>query len=128
MHDLLNDIIDMIIAQGLAKAKDVDIFKDFAPAKPDDIISIYEYAGTAPAVFTTTSVRSVQVCVRAKTNANGKKLCWDIYKAMYREDSLIDLGGKRCIIAMRNTPLKIDVDDKNRPLYAFNCAITTNFD
>lgn len=127
MNDLLLDIINYIIAHGLAVAKDVDIFKDYSPVNPVDCTIIYEYNGTEPASFTRTSVRSIQVTARAKSGAIASKKCWDIFNLMYQEDGLITIGTRKCIIGMRNTPTKIAVDEQNRVLFAFNCAITTNF-
>ena len=124
--DLLEAIIDYIIVAGYATVKDTDIFKDTAPVSPDELVAVYEYNGTAPAAFTDMSVRSVQVTVRAKKSSVAKMKIWDIYRAMHREDLMITLGGKPCLISMRNTPMKIGVDEKHRNIFAFNCGITTN--
>lgn len=128
MGDLLEDIINFIISAGLATKKDTDIFKDYSPKEPDKCIIIYEYAGSTPGVFTDLSVRSIQVVCRAKAAKDAKALSWLIYKALYKEDLNITLGARKALIALRNTPNKIDVDEKNRYLWAFNVAITTNFD
>lgn len=128
MGDLLEDVIQYIIDANLANKKDVDIFKDYSPKEPDKCIIIYEYNGSAPADFTNMSVRSVQITSRAKTAKDAKLVSWQIYKALYKEDLNITLGTRKALIALRNTPIKIDVDEKNRYLWAFNVAITTNFD
>lgn len=128
MFELLQEIIQHIIDSGEATAKDVDIFKNFSPTEPDSCVCVYEYAGTAPGVFTNMSVRSVQITARAKKSNEAKLKLWSIYKSLYAEDSFITLGTRKCIITMRNTPIKIDVDNKGRTIWAFNMGITTNFD
>jgi len=124
--DLLEAIIDYIIVAGYATVKDTDIFKDTSPVSPDELVAVYEYNGTPVAAFTDMSVRSVQVTVRAKKAAVAKTKIWNIYRSMHKEELMITLGGKTCLIAMRNTPIKIDVDEKHRTIFAFNCGITTN--
>ncbi len=127
MGDLLEDVIQYIIDAGLATEKDVDIFKDYSPKEPDSCTIVYEYNGSVPAMFTHTSVRSVQITSRAKSAKNAKLKSWQIYTALYKEDLNITLGVHKALIALRNTPIKIDVDEKNRYLWAFNVAITINF-
>lgn len=128
MGDLLDDIIQYIIANSLANKKDSDIFKDYSPKEPDNCIIVYEYAGSSPAPFTDISVRSIQIVCRAKDNKIAKPKCWSIYKLFHKEDLMIQLNARKCIIEMRNTPIKIGVDEQNRNLWAFNFALTTNLD
>jgi len=128
MGDLLGDVINYIIAGHLATKKDKDIFKDYSPKDPDSCICVYEYNGSAPALFTDMSVRSVQITVRARNSTEAKPKCWALYKLLRKEDLLIQLGNRKCIISTRNTPLKIGVDEKQRVIWAFNLGITTNFD
>ena len=126
--DLLDDVIAFIIEAGHATRKDQDIFKDYMPATPDECISIFEYSGGVPAMFTQMSVRSIQVNVRAKKGALAKTKSQAIYKALYSEDLLQQIGNRRCILSMRNAPFKMMVDDKQRHVHTFNMAITTTID
>lgn len=128
MGDLLDDIINFIIAAKYATVKDVDIFKDYSPLSPDTCTSVYEYNGSGPGDFTDMSVRSIQVVCRAKSSASAKIANWNICKSLYSDDGFITIGSRKCIIAIRNTPIKIDVDEQERTLWAFNFALTTNFD
>lgn len=128
MGDLLNEIIEYIIASGFATAKDSDIFKDFSPKEPDEAVMVYEYNGSAPAPFTNTSVRSIQIVCRSKKNVEVKPKIWGIYKSFAEHGQFITLGQRKCLLALRNTPIKIGVDEKNRNLWAFNMGLTTNFD
>lgn len=128
MTDLLLEVINHIVSAQLANAKDVDIFKDYSPSSPDSCVIVYEYQGSAPAPFTDISVRSVQIVARAKNSQEAKAKAWSIYHIFHAEDNLITLNNQVRIIACRNTPIKIGVDELNRYLYAFNLGITTNFD
>jgi hypothetical protein len=128
MNDLLLDVINYIIAQGCATKKDVDIFKDYSPDSPDECVIIYEYNGSAPAPFTEVSVRSIQIVVRGFKSQACKALSWKIFKTLHPENKMMNIGTRKCIIANRNTPGKIGVDENRRYLYAFNLGITTNFD
>lgn len=128
MGDLLEQIINYIIAGNLATAKDVDIFKDYSPDEPGNCIIVYEYTGSRPAHMTDMSVRSIQIVCRNTKAVNAKSLAWQVYKLLYKEDKFITFGTRKCLIALRNTPVKTGVDEKNRLLWAFNVAITTNFD
>ena len=124
--DLIDALITRIISDGYATTKDVDIFKDTSPASPEECVAVFEYNGTPPAAFTDMSVRSIQITARAKTAARAKERIWNIYRALYTEDFMIVLGEKHCLMAMRNTPIKIYVDEQHRSVYGFNCGITTN--
>lgn len=126
--ELIVDVINHIVAAGTAVGKDTDIFKDFTPATPDDVIGVFEYNGTGPAPFTDMSVRSVQITVRSKSANQARQKAWQIYKCLYSENGLATIGSRKCIVSMRNTPIKIDVDSQGRTIFAFNCGITTNFD
>lgn len=128
MGDLLDAIINFIIAAGKASVKDTDIFKEYASKDPNDVIILYEYAGSAPAPFTNMSVRSIQVVVRSKQSQTAKTKSWGLYNLFHKSDSFIIIGARKCLIEMRNTPIKIGVDSTDRILWAFNMALTTNLD
>jgi hypothetical protein len=125
---LLEDIINNIIGAGLATAKDTDIFKDYVPPIPDSCIIVSEYQGSPVADFTDVSVRSVQVMVRNLSKVSAKQLCWSIFQLFCYPTKIVNLRTRICIVANRNTPFKIGVDEKNRAQYVFNMGITTNFD
>ena len=123
---LLDNTIQYIIDNGLATAKDTDIFKEYAPKTPDDCTIVYEYNGSPPAMFTNMSVRSIQIVSRAKTQAVAKPQAWNLYKLFHQDSLQITLGTQKAIIKMRNTPIKIGVDELGRCLWAFNMALTIN--
>ena len=128
MGDLLEQIINHLIAGGFASAKDVDIFKDYSPEDPDNCIVVYEYNGSPVARGTNMNVRAIQIVCRNLKAKEAKLLSWNIYNYLYKQDYFIAFGARKCLIALRNTPIKTGVDEKNRLLWAFNLAITTNFD
>lgn len=126
--ELLDEVITHIIDNNLAKKKDTDIFKDYSPKSPDNCIIVYEYAGSGAGDWDDISVRSVQVVVRDKSIIAAKALSWKIFKILNPVGGLMTIGSRKVIVANRNTPIKIGVDDNNRNLVAFNLGITTNFD
>jgi hypothetical protein len=126
--DLLTDIITTIVSNGLAVQKDVDIFKDYSPENPDTCIIVYEYNGSPIGIFTDLSVRSVQIVVRNKIGQEAKKLADQVLKLFNPETGIMLIQSRTCVIANRNTPIKIGVDEHDRKLYAFNLGITTNLD
>lgn len=128
MQDLLLSIINFIIGKHLATAKDVDIFKDYSPPKPDHCTMVYEYNGSEPAPYTDISVRSIQIVVRDKSSQAAKAASWLIFQEFQAPTQIMKIGQRTCIVAIRNTPVKIGVDEQGRYLYAFNMGITTNFD
>lgn len=125
---LLDDFIDYIISLGLATESDVDIFSNYSPDSPDDCICVYEYNGSEPSKWAPVGVRSFQIVCRGKQRATAKQQCWDIYNMLLPFNSNIihvsDIDG---ILALRNSPILIDIDDKHRALYAFNLAITIQY-
>lgn len=126
--DLLEEIIAYIISNKLANKKDTDIFKDYSPKHPDNCVIVYEYAGSPAADWDPVSVRSVQIVVRDKSVVSAKSLSWKIFKILSPEGGLMTIGSRKVIVANRNTPIKIGVDESGRNLVAFNLGITTIFD
>ncbi len=124
---LIENIINYLIAKECAVAKDTDIFQDFVPDNPDDIIAILEYTGSAPAMFTSTSNRSLQVVVRAKTFTAARDKSWKIFNTLYREDLHFNETNLQGLIFMRQTPFKLLVDSASRTTFVFNFSLTISF-
>lgn len=127
MVDLIGDIVNIIIEEQLAEAADVDIFKDFIPENPDDIVVVSEYSSLAVVPFANASVRSIQILCRAKSASKAREKCWKIFDSFLSKLPMTTIGGRTCVLALRNAPFKIEVDKKNRHLYVFNMGITINF-
>jgi hypothetical protein len=101
----------------------IDTFRDFAPNAPNNLVVLFEYGGV-PGLA---DVRNVQVMVRNVDPDAAKQKAWSIFKELdVPEDRILYLTDTRwAIIAARQTPFKIGVDENNRILWGFNLAITT---
>jgi hypothetical protein len=128
---LLEDLVAFIVAAGLAVGDNVDTFRDYSPDDPDDTIVFYEYdaISTSDKGYSV-SVRYVQVACRSATVAGAKAKCDALFNLFNRPDeNITDLpNGRWSIIVVKNPPLKISLDERDRIIYAFNMAITTNVD
>lgn len=126
MRDLLQEIIDYLIQQGVATEKDRDIFKDHTPDQPDTCLVVREYNGGAAPWYSEASQRSVQVVARAKNSQEAMQKAWAAFSALRPTDSIVNYLGHPCMIHIRNTPIKIDKDERGRNVYAFNMGVITN--
>lgn len=127
MVDLIGDVANLIIGEELAQAVDVDIFKDFIPDNPDDIVVVSEYSSLQVVAFANASVRSIQIVCRSKSNSKAREKCWKIFDTFLSRIPITTIGGRTCVLAIRNAPFKMEVDKKNRHLYVFNMGVTINF-
>lgn len=130
MATLLEDIVSYIIAQGLATADGVDIFRDFSPDLPDDVVAVYEYAGNPTTKGVGCRVRSIQITTRSASAATAQGKANSLYNVLDQaEESILTLVPGRDVIAVaRQTPYKIMVDANKRLIYGFNIAMTTQQD
>lgn len=126
MSDLLLDLTNYFKNNALVQGDGIDTFRDTAPESPDSLVVLYEYQGD-PIVPQVASVnRSVQVVVRDKSATTSKTKARSLYNALVTEEGIINLTTTRwCMISLRNTPVKIKVDDQSRIYYGFNLGITT---
>ncbi len=128
---LLEDIVTYLSGKGLVKGDGIDVFRDFKPESPDDIVSLHEYKGDPVSPYTTVVHRSVQVVVRNKSAAAAQALAKKLFDAFrnYDESQRLDLTPTRWgQVHIRQTPHKILQDDKDRTHYGFNLGITTTID
>lgn len=130
MATLLEDVETFIIANGLATADGVDIFRDFSPDAPDDVIALYEYSGNPPTKGVDCYVRSIQVTTRSLAAATAQSKANALFAVLKQaEESITQLTASRAvIIATRQPPYKISIDANKRLIYGFNIAITTSSD
>ncbi len=124
--DLLLDIVTFLQVKGHITGDGIDVFRDFMPDAPDNVVALHEYAG----IPSFADVRSVQVMVRNVNADLAKQKTWSIFKELdVPEDRILYLTGTRwAIIVARQTPFKVGVDESNRVLWGFNLAITTSRD
>lgn len=126
MSDLLYDLVEYLRVSGLVQGDGIDAFRDFTPDMPDNVVVLREYAGNPGLV----DVRSVQVVVRNVDAESAKDKAWRILSVLdVPEDRILPLPGTRWgVVAARQTPFKMGVDERNRYLWGFNLAVTTSRD
>jgi hypothetical protein len=124
---LLEDIVSHIIAHGFATADGVDIFRDFSPDAPDDVVVLYEYAGNPTSKGVNCRVRSVQVTVRSISASSAQTKVNALYQLLDTAEASITYftASRYAIVVARQTPYKIMVDANKRLIYGFNMAVTT---
>lgn len=129
---LLEDIVTFFTSKGLLAGDGVDAFRDFRPETPDNVVSLHEYNGDAPSIYTDVVHRSVQVVVRDK-NANAARIkAQQLYKALL--DSMSQAGRVDFTptrwgqVHIRQTPYKLSQDNSDRVIYGFNLGITTTLE
>ena len=123
---LLEDIANILIDNNICTEIDTDVFCDFKPKEPNDIVSLSEYKGSKMDMFTNSSVRSVQLIVRNRRNSVAKEKIWEIYDLLYSQNSIIKLGNAISLLTIRHTPIKLGVDEKNRHEWVINMGVTYN--
>ena len=125
MH-LLEDIATYLAEQGLVDADDV--YRDFKPESPDNIVSLHEYQGDPVSPYIETVHRSVQVVVRNKSADAARSLAIKLYNAFLSstEDRRVDFTPTRWAqVYVRQAPHKFSQDASDRVHYGFNLGITT---
>lgn len=130
MASLLEDIGQYIINAGLASNIGQDIWLDYDPDEPANVIILNESDSKSSPIEGQTGVRYVQIITRNLQPTPAKTLACRLHKLfLLPDDNISNLPNDRwCIFNIKNGPLKIKVDAKQRTLYGFNVAITTNFD
>lgn len=123
---LMLDIIEYLHTQGLVTGDGIDSFRDFTPDSPDNIVVIYEYQGDPPSDDMHYTNRSFQISVRNSSADEAKELARQICDSLRKETKLVKLTDTVwSMVYIRNTPIKIKVDDHNRSVYAFNIGVTS---
>lgn len=131
MASLLEDLVTWMVDNGVAEGDGVDTFRDTSPKSPDTVTVLREYDSiiNSDKGYRVT-VRYVQVSCRDEKATRAKAKCDELYRLFDRpEETVTDLPDNRwAIIAVKNTPIKINVDEQHRTTYAFNVAVTTKSD
>lgn len=127
MH-LLEDITTYLVEQGLVEGDGIDVYRDFKPESPDNIVSLHEYQGDPVSPYTEVVHRSVQIVVRNKNAEAARSLAIRLYKAFMSsaEDRRVDFTPTRWAqVYIRQAPHKFSQDESDRVHYGFNLGITT---
>jgi hypothetical protein len=129
-NPLLLDIALFLIDHKLATEDGVDIFRDFEPETPDNIIILSEYNGSGTVSYDPVSNRSIQIKVRNIDADRARQIALMIYKLLYKdEDQRVDFTPERWgQVSLRQTPFRISTDKSNRVVYGFNCGITSTIE
>lgn len=116
-----------LIANGVATGDGIDIFQNNMPSDPDFVVALSEYAGLPQSLGVDCSVRSVQVKVRHESASVCHEVAWRIYNLFYNVDCpIIQLNESRQVLCRpRQTPFKLQVDERTRPVWCFNMGVTT---
>lgn len=127
---LLVDLESYLIANNFATVDGVDIFRDFLPDAPDNIVAVYEYAGLPGGVGVDTQLRLVQINVRNTSYSEARQKIHAIYNLFHvPEDPLIQITPTRWSICQpRQVPFQRDRDNQGRVTFTFNMGITTHKD
>lgn len=125
---LLEDIEAYLITEELATVDGTDIFRNFEPDTPDEVVILNEYNTSPTVVGSDAYTRDVQVVARAKTAAGAETKSRQLFDALVHPiDPIITLTLTReVVISAHQLPLKYRVDEETRVYYAFNLAVTTN--
>ena len=128
MAVLIKEIKTYLVAQGIDSAN--NIYLDLRPDAPDNIISIFEYAGT-PGHGREIDERRIQFQVRntSYTGANAKiNAIRDLLDAASPEQ-IVTLGTSRStVFSAIQTPFKLEEDARKRTIFACNFRAITERD
>jgi hypothetical protein len=128
MADLLLDIVNYWIAEGLVTADSTDAFRDTMPDSPDNCVALVEYLGET-AFMANVANRSVQVRVRNTDHEDGKAKIVALYNSVYSPETgirVIDFTVSRWgIVKARNYPYMLNKDESERYIFVFNMGIVT---
>lgn len=134
MTDMLLNIANYLIYQGIVQADGEDIFRDYIPDSPDQVVALQEYAGDGSLPQAQGAQRRFQVAVRASREDPdwARRKAWSIYNVLDVPEGIIDARGVGLqlwgVMNAIQTPFKLRVDDNARILYGFNMVIITERD
>lgn len=131
-NPLLLDIALFLKSKSLVSGDGIDTFRDIFPEEPDNIVVLYEYAGS-PAFLQDSAVhRSVQISARnSDADAARQKIVsiFTAFQTAQKTDGRVDLTSKRWAqVYLRQPPFLLRRDENNRTIYVFNIGVTTTID
>ena len=131
MSYLLEDILQFLVDNEVYEGLGVDAFWDKLPDEPTECIVVYEYDGMPEVPYEEAMNRSVQLICRASTSIDAKAMATRVYnliRTSLDETGRIDFNDRFTQTYLRQTPFKMDEDEKARVIYGFNMGITTSID
>ena len=131
MAQLLQDIAEYIVDNGIAKGYGEDVFSDYMPEKPDNVVILSEYKGSPDTPFDhDLHHRSVQIVVRDADADTAKLQAMKIHNCLTSKS--VDFEpikfneNRQGLVYIRQTPFRVATDENDRALYCFNIGITTS--
>lgn len=130
MANLLLDIGQYLIENGIVTADGVDYFRDGLPEKPDNVVAAAEYPGLPTQPFDESCDRSVQIKVRNKSYEQARIKSNEIFALLDNpEERIYNLTPTRwCIGKAQQSPYKLSVDKSGNTVFCFNMRIITHRD
>jgi hypothetical protein len=131
MSNLQIDLAQYLAVNGIGTGDGIDIFRDFTPDKPDNIVVFYEYAGTPLTGSIDAANRSIQVRVRDLSYAQARSRINQIYKLLHTPENSVKINlpnGRWMVGFAKQTPFKLMEDTARRTVFAFNYAVLTYTD
>lgn len=129
---LLLDIATFLTNNKVVLGDGIDIFRDFIPEEPDNVVALIEYSGD-PAIPVDPAVhRSVQISTRNKDANLARQKALEVYQVLVEnmdETRRINFTKSRWgQLYLRQSPFKYRTDENNRTYYCFNMGITTTIE
>jgi Bacteriophage minor capsid protein len=129
MADLLTDISLFIIANGFASGLGEDVFVNYKPDSPHDIVCLFEYSGDKIQPGTDAVTRRIQILVRN----NDDDLCIQTINGIFNlldnpEEEIVELEERKMVTQALQPPFFFSRDNDDRASYIFNISITTKRD
>ena len=125
---LLEDIVAYLITEGIATEFGKDIFINFLPQEPDEVVAIDEYGSDGTQVGYEAYGRYIQILNRAENVSDASSKSQQLFSSLVKElCPIISLTSSLdVVIVALQRPFKVMVDDKERVSYAFNIRVLTH--
>lgn len=133
MANLLKDVTSYIVNNELATGYGDDVFHEYMPEEPDNIIFLEELKGSPDTPFDhDLHHRSIRLITRNVDADTAKSLAFSLHKIFVSPNvdfEPIHFTETRWgLVYIRQTPFCIGTDENDRTLYCFNIGITTSID
>lgn len=132
--NLLLDLVTYltIYASDVVTADGTDIFRDWVPDSPDNLVSLNEYEGMSSSISNADN-RSIQVLVRNTSYETARKNIWKIYNLLYDPENEVkiidDITATRwVIISAKQPPFSLPRSDDGRAIFIFNMGVISHRD
>lgn len=134
MAELTNDIATYLIGRSIAgvTAIGTNVFLDFMPDAPDNILGLIEYAGVPPDIPIDLLDRRVQIMARSDVYATARTMAYAVFNALDKGSGrgagvALTLTRKAVINAIQS-PFYLGPDERGRHQFVFNVAVATTRD